>query len=72
MKVTHVIFDFDGLLVDTEPCVKIVHTKLLSRYDRVYTPEIASHVMGRKEVESISWLLKEAWRTLLLITRNNY
>ncbi|EPB75961.1 hypothetical protein ANCCEY_04936 [Ancylostoma ceylanicum] len=42
MAVTHVIFDFDGLLVDTEPCYKAVHKELLGRYGHTFTPEIGS------------------------------
>ncbi|KIH66967.1 hypothetical protein ANCDUO_02704 [Ancylostoma duodenale] len=61
MAVTHVIFDFDGLLVDTEPCYKAVHKELLGRYGRTFTPEIGSHMMGRREEDAFTWLLNEVW-----------
>ncbi|KHJ85229.1 HAD hydrolase, family IA, variant 3 [Oesophagostomum dentatum] len=60
MAVTHVIFDFDGLLVDTEPCSKAAHEKILGRYGIALTPEMISYLTGRKEEEGFPWLIKKA------------
>ncbi|CAJ0599149.1 unnamed protein product [Cylicocyclus nassatus] len=57
MAITHVIYDFDGLLVDTEPCYKAVHKEILGRFGHEFTPELASHMMGRKEKEAFIWLI---------------
>nr|CDJ85059.1 Haloacid dehalogenase hydrolase domain containing protein [Haemonchus contortus] len=59
MNVTHVIFDFDGLLVDTEACYTIANQTMLRKFGREYTPELNAKMMGRKEEEAFPWLLKE-------------
>ncbi|XGW09389.1 hypothetical protein V3C99_011581 [Haemonchus contortus] len=59
MNVTHVIFDFDGLLVDTEGCYTIANQTMLRKFGREYTPELNAKMMGRKEEEAFPWLLKE-------------
>ncbi|KAL6735662.1 hypothetical protein Aduo_006079 [Ancylostoma duodenale] len=38
--VTHIIFDFDGLLVDTEPCYTIANQAILGKYGREFTTEM--------------------------------
>ncbi|EPB75960.1 HAD hydrolase, family IA, variant 3 [Ancylostoma ceylanicum] len=57
--VTHIIFDFDGLLVDTEPCYTIANQAILGRYGREFTVEMKGMMMGRKPLEAIIWLLEE-------------
>ncbi|KAL6735669.1 hypothetical protein Aduo_006085 [Ancylostoma duodenale] len=59
MAVTHVIFDFDGLLVDTESCYTIANQRMLRKFGREFTPEHNAMIMGRKEDEAFSILLKE-------------
>ncbi|KAK6054465.1 HAD hydrolase, family IA, variant 3 [Cooperia oncophora] len=59
MAVTHVIFDLDGLLIDTESCYTIANQTLLRKYGREYTLELNAKMMGRKEDEAFAWLLKE-------------
>ncbi|KAK5981670.1 Pseudouridine-5'-monophosphatase [Trichostrongylus colubriformis] len=59
MPVTHVIFDFDGLLVDTEACYTIANQTMLRKFGREYTKELNAKMMGRKEDEAFTWLLKE-------------
>ncbi|EYC44305.1 hypothetical protein Y032_0465g1942, partial [Ancylostoma ceylanicum] len=58
MAVTHVIFDFDGLLVDTESCYTIANQKMMRKFGREFTPEHNAMIMGRKEDEAFSILLK--------------
>ncbi|XP_044267845.1 pseudouridine-5'-phosphatase isoform X1 [Tribolium madens] len=50
-KVTHVIFDLDGLLLDTESIYKRVFSDIAKKYGKVYTPEIQAKVIGRVERE---------------------
>ncbi|ETN77032.1 HAD hydrolase, family IA, variant 3 [Necator americanus] len=39
MAVTHVIFDFDGLLVDTEACYTIANQTIFRKFGREFTAE---------------------------------
>ena len=63
MAVTHVIFDFDGLLVDTEPCSKTAHEKILGRYGLKLTEEMTecmlSYLLSRRKISfsSLSLML---------------
>ncbi|MGE3855379.1 MAG: HAD-IA family hydrolase [Dehalococcoidia bacterium] len=45
--ITHVIWDLDGTLLDTEPSYLASGTELALRYGRVLTPEIRGQMMGR-------------------------
>lgn len=45
MHVTHVIYDFDGLLVDTESCYTIANKRMLGKFGREYTPELNSSIV---------------------------
>ncbi|ETN77027.1 hypothetical protein RB195_020862 [Necator americanus] len=61
--VTHIIFDFDGLLVDTEPCYTIANKAILGKYGHEFTTEMKGKMMGRKPMEAIVWLLEEVGLT---------
>lgn len=58
-KVTHCIFDLDGILLDTENIYKDVFSKMASKYGKRYTPKVQMKVMGRPIVESFTALAKE-------------
>lgn len=45
--ITHVIWDLDGTLLDTEPSYLASGTELARKYGRVLTPEIRGQMMGR-------------------------
>ncbi|KJH42589.1 HAD hydrolase, family IA, variant 3 [Dictyocaulus viviparus] len=57
--ISHVIFDFDGLLVDTEPSYTLANQVMLNRFGREFTMDIKAKMMGRKNMEAIAWLLNE-------------
>ncbi|KHJ78827.1 hypothetical protein OESDEN_21547, partial [Oesophagostomum dentatum] len=62
-SITHVIFDYDGLLVDTEPCYTVANQEILSKYGRKFTTELKGGMMGRKPLEAIIWLLEQVGLT---------
>ncbi|EEB10900.1 2-deoxyglucose-6-phosphate phosphatase, putative [Pediculus humanus corporis] len=47
--VTHVIFDLDGLLLDTETIYKDIISKIAESYNKKYTKEIQIMVLGTTE-----------------------
>uniref|UniRef100_A0A1I7UUW3 SANT domain-containing protein n=1 Tax=Caenorhabditis tropicalis TaxID=1561998 RepID=A0A1I7UUW3_9PELO len=57
--VTHVIFDFDGLLVDTESAYTEANMELLRKYGKVFTMDLKRRQMGKRHDESIRWLINE-------------
>ncbi|KAJ3316591.1 glutathione synthase [Boothiomyces sp. JEL0866] len=48
-KVTHVLFDMDGLLLDTEAVYTQVTTEILARYGKTFEWSLKKQMMGRKE-----------------------
>ncbi|XP_071085409.1 pseudouridine-5'-phosphatase-like [Haliotis cracherodii] len=57
--VTHVIFDMDGLLLDTERLYTVATQNVLDEYGKVFTWEIKSKQMGRKQNESAQLMIDE-------------
>ncbi|KAK6037199.1 hypothetical protein COOONC_25296 [Cooperia oncophora] len=43
--VTHVIFDFDGLLVDTEPSYTLANQAMLNKFGKQFTMELKGGMM---------------------------
>ncbi|MFK8186156.1 MAG: HAD-IA family hydrolase [Phormidesmis sp.] len=58
-KITHLIFDFDGLLLDTEPIYCRVNEIIARRYGKEFTTEIHRKIMGRQAVDCAQILVKE-------------
>lgn len=56
-SITHIIFDFDGVLVDTEGLYTIANSQCLESYGKVFTNEMKIAQMGRKKDEGISYNL---------------
>ncbi|XP_026660448.2 (DL)-glycerol-3-phosphatase 2-like isoform X1 [Phoenix dactylifera] len=57
--ITHVIFDFDGTLIDTQPFYTLVQERILSRFGKPYDPSIEAKLMGKKPTESARIFVEE-------------
>lgn len=50
--ITHIIFDLDGLLLNTEHLHAQVIQDIADRYDKTYTPAAKAQVVGKRALES--------------------
>ncbi|MFH4974173.1 hypothetical protein AB6A40_000882 [Gnathostoma spinigerum] len=57
-KVTHVIFDLDGLLLDTEPVYTDANTKTMAKYGKTFNLGIKVATMGMKHDIAIDRMLE--------------
>ena len=57
--VTHVIFDMDGLLINTEELYTLVTQEVLDDFDAEFTFDIKAKMMGMKPVAAAKLLLDE-------------
>ena len=67
--ITHVLYDLDGLLLDTEPFYTEVTQSIVSRYGHTFDWSIKSRMIGKKASESAR-ILVEALK--LPITPDDY
>ncbi|MGK7921849.1 MAG: HAD-IA family hydrolase [Trichodesmium sp.] len=51
-KITHVIYDLDGLLLDTESIHAQVNQEVTSRYGKIFDKHIKCKITGRKSIDS--------------------
>ncbi|VDK89131.1 unnamed protein product [Litomosoides sigmodontis] len=58
MQITHVIFDLDGLLLDSETIYTEVNTELMKSYSRQYTMELKTKTTGMKMDDAIQAMLE--------------
>ncbi|VBB34646.1 unnamed protein product [Acanthocheilonema viteae] len=58
LKITHVIFDLDGLLLDSESVYTRVNEEILLGYGKKYTMELKAKTAGMKMDESINFVLE--------------
>ncbi len=56
--VSHVIFDMDGLLLDTEGLYTQVTQQIVGRYGKTYDWSIKAHMIGRPALESARFLVE--------------
>ncbi|VDP03874.1 unnamed protein product [Soboliphyme baturini] len=66
---THVIFDVDGLLLDTEKFYTIANQKTLERFGHDFTWELKEMMMGRSQKDAVSLLIQ---RLGLSVTVDEY
>lgn len=50
--ITHIIFDLDGLLLNTESIHEAVNQTVAQRYGKVYSPAVKAQVVGKRALES--------------------
>ncbi|KAL1335374.1 hypothetical protein AAHE18_11G243900 [Arachis hypogaea] len=59
-QITHVIFDMDGLLLDTEKFYTEVQEKILARYNKTFDWSLKAKMMGRKAIEAARVFVEES------------
>lgn len=59
MKITHLIYDFDGLLLDTEPIYCRVNELIAARYGKAFTRDHHRMIMGRQAMDCAKILVRE-------------
>ena len=50
--ITHILFDMDGLLLDTETLYTIAQNKVLEPFGIKFSAEVKAMMMGRKALEA--------------------
>jgi len=56
-QITHILFDMDGLLLDTELLYTKAQQKVLDEFGLEFTPEVKSKMMGRKALEAVEVMI---------------
>lgn len=67
-NITHVIFDFDGVLLDTEKIFYEANSKCFKTYGLEYTRKLKQGQMGRPLAEGVEWLMKNTQLSKKAIT----
>ncbi len=57
-KITHLIYDLDGLLLDTEPLHTKVNQMIANRYGKSINPELQFKLCGRKSKDSAKLIVE--------------
>ncbi|VDK36005.1 unnamed protein product [Gongylonema pulchrum] len=57
-QITHVIFDLDGLLLDTETIYTMVNTEMMKSYGREYSMELKAKTTGMKMEDAVRVMLQ--------------
>lgn len=57
-KITHVIYDLDGLLLDTESIHAQVNQEVTSRYGKNFDKDIKCKITGRKSIDSATVIVE--------------
>ncbi|XP_039141535.1 (DL)-glycerol-3-phosphatase 2-like [Dioscorea cayenensis subsp. rotundata] len=64
--ITHVIFDMDGLLLDTEKFYTEVQENILARFGKTFDWSLKAKMMGKKAIESARVFVEEMGLTEFL------
>lgn len=56
--ITHLIYDFDGLLLDTEPIHARVNRTIAARYGKEFDASVRSKIMGRTAQDSAQLIIE--------------
>lgn len=59
VSITHVIFDMDGLLLDTEKFYTEVQEMILARYNKTFDWSLKAKMMGMKAIEAAKVFIEE-------------
>ncbi|XP_074033546.1 probable pseudouridine-5'-phosphatase [Leptinotarsa decemlineata] len=65
-KVTHVIFDMDGLLIDSESIYDEIISEILAQFGKEYTDDCKLKVLGTTQIDTAKIVLKESQIPLTL------
>lgn len=57
--VTHVVFDMDGLLLDTESAYSVAQQAILDKWNRKFTWDLKGKMMGKKALEACQLCIDE-------------
>lgn len=57
-KITHVIYDMDGVLLDTESFYTKAATMFAARHGKEFGPELKSRMIGKKSIDSATIFVK--------------
>jgi pseudouridine-5'-monophosphatase len=57
-KITHLIYDLDGLLLDTEPLHAKVNQMIANRYGKIIYPDLQFKLCGRKSNDSAKLIVE--------------
>ena len=55
---THVIYDLDGVLLDTEPFYTIATQEIVSEFGKTFDWSIKAKMIGRRSIESAKYLVE--------------
>ena len=58
-KITHVIFDLDGTLLDTDKVFTLVSQVIATRNGKAFSVELKTRMMGRPALEATETMIKE-------------
>ncbi|XP_022912262.2 pseudouridine-5'-phosphatase-like [Onthophagus taurus] len=59
IKITHCIFDMDGLMLDTETIYEKVYDEIANEYGKSYTNEVKLKILGRPEIDGANIFVQE-------------